>query len=731
MKDYETLEYESSLDKNICQDCGLSLQVYSYPYPYKEKANSQEKKYLHLTGKNGSKLKNKIEYEEYFKLYQNKLLNTCKCCFCNNYININENPIYCHNCKKIICYNCSKNKHPKEHQLFNYSEIQNKCLFHCIKQDEKCIINFFCTECKKNMCEYCKMEDFEHSKNNKIKDIKTLELDKKDNIDKIRKETEELKKKKDALQENIVFNEIKLNAYKNNFLALNNIDNNSFDIDYFNYLNNNIYDNKKNDLGSNDLNNDNSNNNSINYINNNININNNRNSKNNINNNSSNDNSIYQNVIINNMYINQNKNKTENIIYHDENLTKFCNTDKDKILEINAKSEQFKDLRSKFKDTKFMEKIVGTIILTYNKFSLELVLKYILGHNSNCKFAFIVNGKASEETFKFLKENNYMPIFNKGSIYTKSKEISEKVMLKFPDFCTKICLNKKDLTKFIDSTFKNSITEKFYTDTLIDNQSFSENYKEMKKVLYSFTDTSKEKFKDNLSVIENLFQKEEFGNCKEIIKILMSSFQIFSEVMNKNYEKIISYYLDNYYFSKILNLLLNKKDMLIYKKIGYFAGILIHSLIEYGKNKNKQIEENKTFYNGMQLNIIELLEYLKNVNNRIAFPYFFSMTTKKDLAELSSKRNISSKEREENEIFSVIFTIKYYYDVYSQESNIIEVKDLSADPKEEEYILLPFNFLYLSKIKIDSNNFTADIDLEITKEIYSGNIKEVKKEYMN
>ena len=723
MKDYETLEYKSSLDKNICQECGFSLQVYSYPRSYKEKANIQEKKYLHLSCKNCSKLRNKIDYEEYIKLYQNKLLNIYKCCFCNNYISINENPLYCYNCKKIICYNCSKNKHPKDHQLFNYSEIQNKCLNHCIKQDEKCIINCVCTECKKNMCEYCKMEDLEHFKNNKIKDLKTLELDKKDNIDKIRKETEELKKKKEILQENIKLNEIKLNAYKNNYLALNNIDINSFDnnIDY-NYANNNIYDNRNNNADKNDLNKNNSSRNSNNYINNNININinniKNNSYVNNISINSSDDNFIYQN----NMYINQNQNKTENIIYHDENLTKFCNTEN--ILEIEAKPELIKDLRSIIKDTKNIEKIVGTIILTYNLFSLELVLKYILSVNTNCKFAFIVNGRASEKAFNFLKEKNYRSIFNKGSIFTKSKEKSEKVMLKYPDFCSKICLRRSEVTKFIDSAFKNSNTEKFYTDTLIDKNSFNENYNEVKKELYSFTDTSKEKFKDKLSVIENLFQKEEFCNCKEIIKNLMSSFQIFSEVMNKNYEKIISYYLDNYYFSKILNLLLNKKDMLIYKKIGYFAGILIHSLIEYGKNKNKQIEENKTFYNGMQLNIIELLEYLKNMSNRIVFPYFFSMTTKKDLAEISSKRNISSKERKEKDIFSVIFTIKYYYDVYNEESNIIEVKDLSGAPKEEEYILLPFNFLYLAKIKIDSINYTADIDLEIKKEIYSGNIKE-------
>ena len=113
----------------------------------------------------------------------------------------------------------------------------------------------------------------------------------------------------------------------------------------------------------------------------------------------------------------------------------------------------------------------------------------------------------------------------------------------------------------------------------------------------------------------------------------------------------------------------------------------------------------------MQLNIIELLEFLKNfLYYKVTFPNFLSMTTKKDLAELTSKRNIALNERNEQDLFSVIFTIKCIHD---NNPCIIEVKDLSEYPEEEEYILLPFSFFLISKINIDTKNYKADIELEI------------------
>ena len=112
----------------------------------------------------------------------------------------------------------------------------------------------------------------------------------------------------------------------------------------------------------------------------------------------------------------------------------------------------------------------------------------------------------------------------------------------------------------------------------------------------------------------------------------------------------------------------------------------------------------------MQLNIIELLEFLKNFYHKVTFPYFFSMTTKKYLAEITSKRNIALNERNEQDLFSVIFTY-----IHDNSSCVIEVKDLSEYPEEEEYILLPFSFFFVSKINIDTKNYMADIELKNTK----------------
>ena len=84
----------------------------------------------------------------------------------------------------------------------------------------------------------------------------------------------------------------------------------------------------------------------------------------------------------------------------------------------------------------------------------------------------------------------------------------------------------------------------------------------------------------------------------------------------------------------------------------------MYCLVEYGKKKNKGVKEPKIFYSGMQLNIIYLLEFLKNYNENIAIilPYFLSVTTNKDLAESYSKI-ISEKERKEKMLYSVFMEI--------------------------------------------------------------------------
>ena len=151
----------------------------------------------------------------------------------------------------------------------------------------------------------------------------------------------------------------------------------------------------------------------------------------------------------------------------------------------------------------------------------------------------------------------------------------------------------------------------------------------------------------------------------------------------------------------------------------------MHCLVQYGKIKKKGVNEKKSFYFGKSMNIIELLEFIKDLNNQITFPYFLSMSTKKEIAEKSSKRNIHDKERIEKDLYSVILTIHNLYK-NEYEPRIFEVKDLSENSNEEEYILLPFTFLELLKIKIDSEKFVANIELKIIekKEISEYKIKE-------
>ena len=109
-----------------------------------------------------------------------------------------------------------------------------------------------------------------------------------------------------------------------------------------------------------------------------------------------------------------------------------------------------------------------------------------------------------------------------------------------------------------------------------------------------------------------------------------------------------------------------------------------------------------------------MMEFLKNKKNKICFPYFFSMTTNENSAKKSSKIDMPIEERKEKELYSILMTINYFT-CQNYEPCIFEVKDLSPFLNEEEYILLPFTFMELSCIDINSNEYYANIRLDISQ----------------
>ena len=223
----------------------------------------------------------KINLDEYLQCgYNNNFINLA-CSKCKTQISRVEmkNYIYCKECSEILCNKCLI-KHDNmysEHHMVNLEKYDTTCILHNETYD------YFCLDCKKNICQYCS-DDF-HSdhqfvdlddinlKRKEIKIIKANFLKEKDNYsnipsifnDLIIKLKNELELNINYIQNEIQFKESIINTYENkidnynaimNFkkLAFNtkpfNVDKNSSTleniINLMNYINTN--DTKLNDI---------------------------------------------------------------------------------------------------------------------------------------------------------------------------------------------------------------------------------------------------------------------------------------------------------------------------------------------------------------------------------------------------------------------------------------------------------------------------------------------------
>ena len=667
MEDNNNLEI-NNLSQIICRKCGLPLILYSY----KENQDSNQVKIqMQLKCQNNEHTKTKeIDFEEYYNLLKKYPHKVCKCMNCNKILINNKNAFYCYNCKQIICSFClNGHKNGKNHSnIKEFYLLKNKCLIHYNNGNGN-DITYCCLKCKQNLCLECKKNDSKHLNN--IKSIDEIISDEDNNNSQIQKEMDDLSKKFKILEKKKLFQDF---IKKNNAFYLLKDNNNSVDSSlkifinpYFN-INNNINNNT---------------NNNINNIN--------KNTNNNINYNTYNN--IHNNI----------KNYPINIIYYnDHNKTK-----------LNTECEIFRNATK------------GNIILTNDQNNLELVLKYIIKNNKKNKFFLIVNGRSAEKTINFINNNNnnkYRELFIYAFIFTKNGDY-ENLKNKHKNFIKEIFTNGNDIFKIINNHFENIylINKEFYINSIINEYLIRDKYlRSLYKELSSYY--GKNPPNNFLSNMKDFLQNIEFPN--EIVNHLINKFEMFINNFD-DYKDVIRNYLNDLYFAKIINSLLNKKEISIFKEIGYYAGNLMYSLVKYGKNENKGIKDKKTFYCGMELNIIEMMEFLKNKKNKITFPYFFSMTTNEDWAYNSSKRDRSKEERQEKELYSVKMKINYSPSL-NYEPCIFEVKDLSLSPDAEEYILLPFTYIDLFSIDINSEEYSADIQLNITdKNAIFENLKKI------
>ena len=385
-----------------------------------------------------------------------------------------------------------------------------------------------------------------------------------------------------------------------------------------------------------------------------------------------------------------NINKPINIIYHDSNF---------------KQNGSYKNI--KIKDCKKFESgTQGNVIMTDDISNLNLLLKYITKTNSKSKFILIVNGSAAKEVIYLLRDrdNDYESLFISLCIYTTHPDYFDDLKKNNSDLIKGIFTSAKQIIEFINNCSKNfrMDNEKYYVNPIISidevTKKISDEYFNLfKEISESYGDESENTFTRNMLTVKSFVENEKFPD--EIKNDLIQCFKTFSVLPQKDYEKIIKCYLNNINFSKILNLLLENKEISIYKRINYFVGNLMYSIVQYGKKMKKGVvQNNSTFYRGLELNIIEFLEFLKNNNKIITFPSFLFVTKKKEYAELSSNRKSHLEKQNSNDLYSVIMTFNYSHQE-NYEPSIYELKDLSQFPDEEEHVILPFTYMKV-KLKI-------------------------------
>ena len=805
--------------RNTCKVCGLPLKIQSFEKNLNN-IDIDTKITIKLICQN---LEHKdiieLSIEEYKSLIDESLENICKCSLCNKILsNRNTIPHYCYKCKKIICSDCLKNKHEKRHKnVFNYNDLNNKCLIHNSIKNEN---DYFCLICKNNYCLKCVTDNLNHTKDHDIKK-KTDYLDEKfikNGFINIKNEQKKLNEKKEKLLEeiknldmiNIIYDfllkennnyihilkasdnkpkkpimnktyfkssqDVKMTYQKPAFIGyqFNKEDTNKkyFKIDNKSQKKeNNQEENKITQLINKD---DNKEENKLNKKEENIEKNKVYNLENNKMTNKFNikdinivsikathkvainkegnklpktvknkETNIENNKVLNNKEDNKTSNKEYNIRQNKVNnkignifkIDKKYNKDINNK-EINAINIIYYDENVKYPGKDIMDDcyklsigINGSIILVNDLENLDLLIKNLKKKYPNNKYFFIVNGSSANSVINFIKENKYNSIFIKACIYTQKIKRYSAIKENNPDFIGEICTKQEKIITFIKNEFQkyNGHNEKIYINSLINLMSYKKDYFYLHQELSKFYGDETDIYNTYFLLITNYITNGNINLTKNEKDNLINCFQIFSELKNKNYEKIIICYLKDYNFQNFLNSLLIEKDLSTYVKIGYFAGNLMYSIVQYGKNEGKGIDSGYTFYKGMELNIIDLLEFLKNRDNEITFPYFFAISEKKQFAEITSKRYKTEKERKSKEIYSVIMEIKYLYDD-GYEPCIYNLNDLCQYPDEEEFIILPFTFLILKKITINSKNLTADLELEVIgkTEILEEKIKESK-----
>ncbi len=396
--------------------------------------------------------------------------------------------------------------------------------------------------------------------------------------------------------------------------------------------------------------------------------------------------------------------KNINIIYHDQN---YYGTNRDVIIE---------DCQFIINQTK------GTLILTKQLEELTLLLDFISKFKPNSKSVLIMNGGSSEKVMTLINKNIYTNFLIKGIIYCQNVEKYKKIFAN-NQFIEEICKDIDSIVSAIKKIFeKVENNQKLNCNIIMNLQSYNYFYFLLHPCIATYYDKS---LSNNASKFNPALIKDVDKDKKNLFDRI---FKFYNINKNTNDKEFIFRYLKDDNLSILFNQLLMRKEKIDFDYTGYFTGNLMYRIVQYGKSEKKGVTQGNVFYKGMQLDFINLLEFIKNEKLIISFAHFMMVTPKMELAVLKSERNQKLTERKSQNLFSVILNIENFYDSSSKPS-IFDLTELMPYPDEEEFIVLPFTFFEVTKIEYNIKTMNADINLHLIgkSEILEDQIKVGKK----
>jgi serine/threonine protein kinase len=389
--------------------------------------------------------------------------------------------------------------------------------------------------------------------------------------------------------------------------------------------------------------------------------------------------------------------KFNNIIYYDENT--------DYIKNINTDSDSFERHTS------------GAFILCTDMNSLKLIRDEILiqiKKDSRTTFNMITTGSKCEQIINFIKEKpEFEKCIKRVCVFCWNLTKWSYLKDKYPIIDGVYKKRKEVNINFIEKYASKDI-KAFPLTKLITYNEYLNKYKDRHfKISQFYGDLTPESYKENIKKMDLLIDEEDKNKqLKKEKDIVHNGFVTFD--INKDAETlhnlIIREYTNNSFYGDLNKWLMNSKFN-SYDTIAYFTARLMYSLNSYGETNKMYFNESKNVLRGIKVPYSSLLPYERAIGKVILLSSFTSTSQSEKAARNFSGRKRAGDQYKNNLLFSVIYIIKNCYEK-DWVSNGINIMQESHYKKEQEILYQPFSFYFVKDVKINKENYTADIYLE-------------------